>query len=132
MKVLEIIKEIDKLPNFLYEYCADDGMHMVILGGHSCKKKDHHDNLSICARYLSDMISLYQEEVLTDDDKTNIAKLMKRIMNQCDYRYSGIYSLKEQEEYLRKLDVESLREISDQIEMYKTARKYHAEYIYKK
>lgn len=132
MTVSEIIKEINRLPNYLYEYCADDGIHRVILGGHSCQKKDHFDNLSVCARYLKDMTELYQKENLTDEEKAYIAKQMKRIMNQCDYRHSELYSLEQQKEYLSNLDAESLEEISEQILMYKKAREYHAEYVYKK
>lgn len=132
MTVSEIIKEINRLPNYFYEYCDDNGMHGVILGGHSCQKKDNFDNLSVCARYLKDMTELYQKENLTDEEKAYIAKQMKRIMNQCDYRHSELYSLEQQKEYLSKLDAESLEEISEQILMYKKAREYHAEYVYKR
>ena len=132
MTLSEIIKEINRLPNYLYEYCADDGIHRVILGGHSCQKKDQYDNLSFCARYLRDMTELYQKENLTDEDKASMAKQMKRIMNQCDYRHSELYSLEQQEKYLSKLDTESIQEISKQVLMYKTAREYYRDYVYNK
>ena len=132
MKVSEIIKEINKLPSYLYEYCDDVGIHRVILGGQSCQKKDEYDNLDFSVRYLRNMEELYQKEILTDEDKVSIAKYMKRIMNQCNYRHSELYSLEQQEVYLSKLNVNSLEEISEQLQMYKTAREYYAEYIYKK
>lgn len=132
MILSEIIKEIDKLPNYFYEYCDDNGIHRVILGGHSCQKKDQHDNLSFCARYFKDMTELYQKGELIDEEKAYLAKQMKRIMRLCDYRLSELYSLEQQKEYLSKLDVESLEEIRGQILMYKEAREYHAKYVYKK
>lgn len=72
------------------------------------------------------------KEFLTDEDRAYIAKQMKRIMVQCDYRHSELYSLEQQKEYLSKLDAESLEEISEQILMYKKAREYHAKYVYRK
>lgn len=129
MTASEIIKEINRLPNYLYEYCDNNGIHRVILGGHSCQKRDEHINLSFCARYFEEMQKLYQKDNLTDEEKTTLAKQMKRIMNQCDYRHSELYTLEEQENYLSKLDSESLAEINEQIKMYKTAREYHREFL---
>ena len=69
---------------------------------------------------------------MTEDEKASMGYRMKRIMNECDYRYSKLYTLKQQEEYLNKLDAESLDEISNQIQMYKKAREYYRDYVYKK
>ena len=132
MTVEEIVKEIGKLPSFLYEFYDDKGVHRVILGGQSCQKRDEHINLNVCERYFVEMQKLYEKDDLTDDEKVTIAKDMKRIMRQCDYRHSQLYSIKEQEEYLSMLDKEALEEIGTQVQMYKTAREYYRDYVHNK
>ena len=42
--MLDIIKEINRLPNFGYVFWGDDNReHLVILGGHSSKKSETYE-----------------------------------------------------------------------------------------
>ncbi len=46
--MLDIIKEINRLPNFGYVFWGDDNReHLAILGGHSSKNPKHMSGLKI-------------------------------------------------------------------------------------
>ena len=68
----------------------------------------------------------------TEEYKIELAKLMIHIRNSCTGRFKGRLTLKEQEQYLSTLPKEALHEIEQQIEMYKTARQYYRQYLYRK
>lgn len=132
MTVSEIVKKINQLPNYLYVFYGDEGYHKVILGGHSCLKKEEYENLNGAEYYFNRMKKLYEKENLTDDEKATIGRDMKCVMRICDYRVSKLYKIEQQEEYLNGLSKDSLEEISSQIQMYIKAREYHRNYVYKR
>lgn len=131
MIISEIIKGINRLPNYLYLFCGDDGIHRVILGGYSCRLQDEYTDLNYCERYFSEMQEKYERDNLTENEKIRIATCMHKIQSACDYRHSKLDSIKQQEEYLSNLDAEQLKEIYDQVQMYKVAREYYRDYIHR-
>lgn len=132
MTVLEMIRAINQLPNFLYVFYSDNKWHRVILGGQSCLTKDKYDNLDMAEYHFNIMEELYEKDNLTDDEKAAIGYRMKRIMNICDYRHTKLHRLKEQEDYINSLDIEAQEQISKQIQMYQKAREYYNDYVYNK
>lgn len=123
MTLAEMVKVINQLPNFLYVFYSNDKYHRVILGGQSCLTKEAYDNLNAAEYHFNIMEDLYEKDNLTDDEKAIIGYRMKRVMNICDYRYTKLYRLKDQE---------ALEQIGSQIEMYQKAREYYRDYVYNK
>lgn len=132
MTVLEMIRAINQLPNFLYVFYSDNKWHRVILGGQSCLTKDTYENLNSAEHHFNIMEELYEKDNLTDDEKAAIGYRMKRIMNICDYRHTKLHRLKDQEDYLNSLDIEEQEQISKQIQMYQKACEYYKDYVYNK
>lgn len=129
MNVGEIIKEIKKLPNFLYVYYDPIGVkHKIILGGETCKKKEVYTELDLLEKYNDHMWDIYTKEILEQNDKHALVQDMKHIHNGCDYRTEKYYTLSQQEAYLNKLDNGRLEKIYSQIEMYKLARSLYKDY----
>lgn len=129
---MDIVQEILNLPNYYYEYFGnDEKIHMVILGGQSCRTSDVIENFEICSQYFQQMEEVYEKKELTEDDKKILALNMHKIQRLCDSRKEGIHSLKEQKDYLNKLKGEEVKQLELQVKMYKEARRYYKDYIYK-
>lgn len=126
---MNLVEEISKLPNFYYEYDGKDARtHMVILGGISCKKSDSIEAWQNCGMYFERMKTIFAKEELTERDEKELANSMHKIQVLCEARLEGIYSLKEQADYLNKLQREELEQLENQVEMYKAARQYYRKY----
>ena len=125
---MDIIKELNKLPNYGYVVFRDGKDRVAILGGHSCQKITN--VLSVQALFdLNDrMQEVYEKTQLSDEDKIFLAKSMKKMMDLCNGRLEGNYTLENQEEYILGLPEESQKGIVKQIEMYKACRKYFREF----
>lgn len=125
---MDIIKELNKLPNYGYVVFRDGKDRVAILGGHSCQKIT--DVLSVQALFdLNDrMQEVYEKPELLNEDKNFLAKSMKKMMDLCKGRLEGNYTLEEQQEYILGLPEESQKEIVKQIEMYKACREYCREF----
>lgn len=129
---MDLTKEILRLPNYYYEYFANDGkLHVAILGGNSCRTSDEIESLNACCEYFRRMESVYEKEVLTEDDKRYLAANMHKIQSLCDSRKKGLHSLKEQEDYLNNLQADEIKQLECQVMMYKDARQYYKDYIYR-
>lgn len=130
MTVSQIIHELNHLSNFLYIYWEphDEKDHMVILGGHSCMTKKEHTGIINAMHCNFEMQEIFEKKELDESDKYALVKLMRRMYSICDYRDYRLYSLAQQEEYLKKLSAEQLEEISKQIDMHKLAKELCREY----
>ena len=129
---MNLAKEILRLPNFYYEYFSDDGkLHLAVLGGNSCRTSEKVENLNACREYFRCMDCVYEKEELTEDDKRYLASNMHKIQSLCDSRKKGLHTLQEQENYLNTLQTDEIKQLEQQVKMYKDARQYYSEYIYR-
>lgn len=129
---MNLAKEILRLPNFYYEYFSDDGkLHLAVLGGNSCRTSEKVENLNACREYFRRMECVYEKEELTEDDKRYLASNMHKIQSLCDSRKKGLHTLQEQENYLNTLQTDEIKQLEQQVKMYKDARQYYSEYIYR-
>ena len=129
---MNIINELDHLPTYFYTFIKGDKLCYALLGGQSTKRIDTLPTFNSLMHYHRDMLSLYENAPLSEVDKERLAKLLTNIRNCCIGRFEGKFTIKEQEQYLSTLPKEALLEIEQQIEMYKTARQYYRQYIYRK
>lgn len=129
---MDIINELNHLPTFFYTFTKDDNFCYALLGGQAAKPITELLTLNSLTHYHTQMIRLYETHPLSEEYKIELAKLMIHIRNSCTGRFKGRLTLKEQEQYLSTLPKEALHEIEQQIEMYKTARQYYRQYLYRK
>ena len=66
---MDLIKEINSLPNYYYEF--DNPPRFAILGGHSCRKVEHYDRVTIAKvrRWFDEMNRLYAKENLENEEE---------------------------------------------------------------
>lgn len=132
---MDIFKEIDKLPNFAYEFWGhDERYHYVILGGQSClppEKCTHQLYWDSILLIHNNMEKVYSAGELSIDEKIFLAKEMKKMMNACFTRLPGIYTSAEQKHYIEGLTAEEQKQISEQIQMYKDCRIFYRDYVHR-
>jgi hypothetical protein len=130
---MDIYKEINILPNFLYTFDGDDGKyHFAILGGHVCPASKTYEFIDATERIQHQMIQLYEHVTLSDEDKTQLAKLMHKMQSVCEKRKVGLNTLSEQKEYIEKLSPNEKAQIEKQVKMYKDCRCFYRDYVYNK
>lgn len=122
-----------KLPNFGYVIDLDDGGQCaVVLGGQTVPKaKDCLFRDAICRRNQQ-MRSIYQQALLSEDDKIELAKLMKKMISICESRIEGIYTRDEQEKFVEGLSESEKSQLDMQIQMLKQCRSYYHDYIFRR
>ena len=128
---MDIIKEINRLPNFGYVFWGDDGReHLAILGGHTSPKTDTYEWAENILNLSYSMNKLYSKAELSDDDKTELARLMQKMYSFCESRKEGLHSLSEQEDYLSSRSEAELQQIEHQLKMHLECRAFFSKYIY--
>lgn len=131
---MDFIKEIWglSLPNFGYVIERDNGkLSFVVLGGQSIEKTTEYRFLSRMIDINTNMQAIYSQDVLTEEDKIELAKLMKKMFIVCDSRIEGFYTKSEQEAFINTLSSTEKAQLEYQINMLKDCRKFHAKYIYR-
>ena len=127
---MDIIKEINSLPNYYYEF--DNPPRFAILGGHSCRKVEHYDRVTIAKvrRWFDEMNRLYTKESLQIEDKQAIAKNASKIGNNCDEKLETLFTKQQVLDFINSLCQEDKDKLEQQINRYKTAREYYSQYVH--
>ena len=128
---MNIINELSHLPTFAYTFEMLGKMHLALLGGQSCLPIDDIKNAPSLIDKNYEMQNIYEKDILDEADKTRLAKLMHQISNLCEGRLENNRTLAQQSDYLNSLSSEALSEIEFQIKMYKEAREYYRQYIFR-
>jgi len=129
---MSIYNEVISLPNFGYLFEDESGaLHIAILGGHSCEATEAYEFVESICRLHSQMEQLYSKDLLSVDDKTQLAKYMKRMQSFCEKRKIGLHSLAEQREYIDNLTLEEKIQIEKQIGMYNDCRCFYRDFIHR-
>ena len=132
MNLNEIVEEIFKLPNLLYGFIPKDEdafMCFLFLKGYreSCGRNRPFSTTSQ-RDYLNRALDIYSKKSLSNDEKHLLVKLYKRLVNSCNLDIKNMRSKEEVTEYLRILDKDQMRDIVEQIKMYKYIRSIYREY----
>lgn len=130
-QIEKIIKELNNLPTYFYSFSKEDKMCFALLGGHGEPTITKINTLDTLLYLHNQMLCIYENDILTEENKIQLAKYPRKINNACGGRFEDYKTLKQQEIYLRTLSKEALDEISNQIKMYKDAREYYRQYIFK-
>lgn len=127
---MDLIKEINSLPNYYYEF--DSQPYYAILGGRSCKKVERYDRITIAKvrRWFDEMNRLYAKENLEIEDKQAIAKNASKIGNNCDERLNTYFTQQQQKDFISSLSEEDRNKLEQQISRYKMAREYYSQYVH--
>ena len=131
---MDFMKEIwdRSLPNFGYVIEADNGnQYVVVLGGQTAKKGDTRYLREPICRRNEQMQSLYNQDVLSDDHKRELAQLMDKMFGICECRQEGIYTREEQATFIEKLSVSEKEQLAHQIQMLKDCRGFYRDYIFR-
>lgn len=128
---MDIIKELDRLPTFAYTFELSGKLHLALLGGQSCQSITDIKYATALIDINSKMKKIYDKKALDEGDKMRLAKLMHQISGLCEGRLENNRSLEQQTNYLASLPSDSLAEIENQINMYKDAREYYRQYIFR-
>lgn len=127
---MDIIKEINRLPNFGYVFWGDDGReHLAVLGGHSVQKSDRYEWSDSILRTSYAMQKLYEQTELSVDDKRELARLMQKMHSLCETRKVGLFTMDEQEKYLSERSEDELKQIEQQVKMHMECRIYYRDFI---
>ena len=126
---MEIIKEIYRLPNFLY--AIDSYPFWVILGKDDCQRVESFDEIEIqmLIKKLDDYCKLYSKENLSDNDKKVLGNMASIIHQRCDMRLRKYYSKDQQDTLIQNLPQSDKDKIKKQITMYKQAREYYRDFV---
>ena len=127
---MNIRRELDVLPPFIYAFENKGRACYAILGGQSSLKINQVDNFRELLQLNYDMQIIYDKDILDESDKITLAKTMKKILNWCPGKLEHLYSIEQQMAYIEALDTEAVEEIKKQIQMYKDAREYYRQYVY--
>lgn len=127
---MDIIEEINTLPNYYYEF--DNPPFFAILGGHSCKRVEHYDKVTIATvrRWFDEMNKLYAKESLEIEDKQAIAKNASKIGNNCDEKLETLFTKQQRIDFINSLSQEDRDKLEQQINRYKMAREYYSLYVH--
>ena len=129
---MDVFKEINVLPNFGYIFTDNIGkVHIAILGGHSCESTDFYEFVEMIIQTNSSMEQIYNKDELSDEEKVQLAKLMKRMHSICEKRKNRLHTLSEQRAYIESLTVEEKLQIERQILMHKDCRSFYRDFIHK-
>lgn len=128
---MDIIKELSHLPTFAYTFEMSGKLHLALLGGQSCQPIDEIKYSSELIDINDEMQIIYEKDSLDEGDKTRLAKLMHKISRLCEGRLENNRTLEQQSNYLASLTSDALAEIEHQIKMYKDAREYYRQYIFR-
>ena len=129
---MDIIKEINRLPNFGYVFWGDDGReHVAVLGGHSAQKTDRYEWSDSILRTSDAMQKIYERAELSADDKRELARLMQKMHSLCETRKAGLFTMDEQEKYLNERSEDELKQIEQQVKMHLDCRNFYRDYIYR-
>lgn len=131
-KDMDLIKEIwDKsLPNFGYVIDLDDGGQcVVVLGGQSIRKAENIRFREAICRRNEQMQEIYGQDVLSDEDKIELARLMKKMYSLCEARIEGLYTRGEQAAFISKLSEMEAAQLEAQVRMLKDCRQFWKEYL---
>lgn len=134
MTDLNIIKELwdRSLPNFGYVIDMDDGRQcVVVLGGQDIKKEEKINFHEAIFRRNEQMQQLYRQEVLSVDDKIELAKLMHKMYGICEARQEGIYTRDEQAAFIDKLSKSEKAQLEFQIQMLNDCRSFYRDYVFR-
>lgn len=130
---MDCIKELwdRNLPNFGYVIYRDDGgQYVVILGGQSALKVENCCFLENICRRNEQMKHIYRQDNLSDSDKTELAKLMRKMFSLCDAREEHLYTREEQATFIEKLTQNERSQLEMQIQMLKDCRNFYREYVF--
>ena len=128
---MDIVKEINRLPNFGYVFLGDDGrVHIAVLSGHSAQKSDRYEWSDSILRTSSAMQKLYEQTELSVDDKKELARLMQKMHSLCETRKVGLFTMDEQEKYLNERSEDELKQIEQQVKMHLDCGTFYRDYIY--
>ena len=130
---MNLIRELwDKnLPNFGYVIEMDNGdQYVVVLGGQSIPKGDIRCSCDAIIRRNKQMQQIYRRDTLSDDDKKELARLMRKMYAVCEYREEGRYTREEQSAFIDKLSENEKMQLEEQIQMLKDCRCFYQEYIF--
>lgn len=131
--MLDIIKEINRLPNFGYVFWGDDNReHLAVLGGHSSKKSETYEWAENILNIAYEMQRIYEQSNLSVEDKIKLAKLMQKMHSLCETRKIGLHSINEQEAYLNKLSKSELVQIEQQLKMHLDCRNFYRNSVFEK
>lgn len=131
---MDFMKEIwdRSLPNFGYVIEADNGsQYVVVLGGQTIKKGDTRYLREPICRRNEQMQRLYNQEVLSDDHKRELAQLMHKMFSVCECRQEGLYTREEQAAFIEKLSKSEKEQLEHQIQMLKDCRSYYRDYVFR-
>lgn len=128
---MNIIKEINRLPNFGYVFCGDDCReHLAILGGHSSPKTESYEWAENIFDISYRMQDIYSKTDLSEADKTELAQLMNKMHSLCESRKAGLFTIDEQEKYLNGRSEAELKQIEKQVKMHLDCRIFYRDYIF--
>lgn len=122
---MDIIKEINKLPNYIY--AIDVTPYRIILGGLGSKRgiyDENEDNSnSYLIEYHDELCTLFKDDIFSEENKQRVAYIYNRILTRCyEQRLKKEYSREEQDSFLKQLPKIEKSKIEKQILMYKQAR----------
>ena len=109
---MDIITEINRLPNYLY--AIDIPPYWIILGGEGCKKAEQYDRIEFerLIKKHDNYLKIFNQETMSDEDKKTVALLSKKIRSMCDVRL-----------------IQEKEKIEKQITLYKQAREFYRDYV---
>lgn len=120
---MDLFKELDVLP--CYFYVIED--NFKLLGGRETRPNALTNFISFHDIYFlwKEMMNIYQNNCLTDDNKHSLAKSMYRMKISCEGR-----NMKKNElsDYISSLSEKQKTELEMQIKMYKDSRLYSFQY----
>ena len=128
---MELIKEIweRNLPNFGYVIEMDNGKRSVfVLGGQTSRCCGSYESVDFIFDVNEQMELLYEQTVLSDEDKKKLAMLMKRMQSLCESRREGLCTKEEQAAFIEKLSAGEQSQLEKQLQMYKDCRGFYSQY----
>ena len=128
---MDILKEINRLPNFGYVFWGEDGReHIAVLSGHSAQKSERYEWSDSILRTSYAMQKIYEKTELSLDDKRELARLMQKMHSLCETRKVGLFTMDEQEKYLSERSEDELKQIEQQVKMHLDCGVFYRDYIY--
>lgn len=125
--IMDIIKEIKRLPNYLY--ALDTTPYWVILGGNGSIRGIYNQHADYSCSYLieyhDELYNLFQDKNQFADNKQRVSYIQNRILTRCyEQRLKKRFTIEEQDNFLRQLPQVEKYRIEKQILMYKQAREF--------
>lgn len=109
----------------------DDGKYQFeILGGQDCYIPEPYDFSVKIEHIHSEMVQLYEHEILLEKDKVHLAQMMIRMRDLCNKR--TVNSLADQKKYIESLSDNERAQIEKQVQMYNDCRSFYRDYVHNK